>query len=235
MKFLEVFFPVMLVLIVIPQFFLRPSFFAYVIFLITLGLNIFILARGISGGIESFARFAMPTLFLFAIVLVIRVLTLGSPVDPNVSVLDGPGFLWNPDFSSLLNPNVWLAAAGQMFFTLSVGMGAILTYASNLREKDDIALSGLSTASLNEFAEVVLGGSIVIPAAVAFFGLANAKNIAVSGAFNLAFVSVPAIFSLEMDKIEEEANNMLGDLKKDLNITLDEKELNKKILLYKVK
>ena len=175
--------------------FLRPSFFAYIIFLITLGLNIFILARGISGGIETFARFAMPTLFLFAIILVIRVLTLGSPVDPNVSVLDGLGFLWNPDFSSLLNPNVWLAAAGQMFFTLSVGMGAILTYASYLREKDDIALSGLSTASLNEFAEVVLGGSIAIPAAVAFFGLANAKNIAASGAFNLAFVSVPAIFS----------------------------------------
>ncbi len=175
--------------------FLKPSVFAYLIFLITLGLNVFILARGISGGIEAFAKFAMPTLFLFAIILVIRVLTLGSPVDPNVSVLDGLGFLWNPDFSSLLNPNVWLAAAGQMFFTLSVGMGAILTYASYLREKDDIALSGLSTASLNEFAEVVLGGSIAIPAAVAFFGLANAKNIAASGAFSLAFVSVPAIFS----------------------------------------
>jgi len=175
--------------------FLRPSFFAYIIFLITLLINIFILARGISGGIETFARFAMPTLFLFAIILVIRVLTLGSPVDPEVSVLDGLGFLWNPDFSSLFNPNVWLAAAGQIFFTLSVGMGAILTYASYLREKDDVALSGLSTASLNEFAEVVLGGSIAIPAAVAFFGLVNAKNIAVSGAFNLAFVSVPAIFS----------------------------------------
>ncbi len=177
------------------KIFFTPSIFAYIIFLLTLSINIFILARGISKGIESFAKFAMPTLFLFAIILVIRVLTLGSPVDPNVSVFDGLGFLWNPDFSSLLNPNVWLSAAGQMFFTLSVGMGAILTYASYLREKDDIALSGLSTASLNEFAEVVLGGSIAIPAAVAFFGLANAKSIAASGAFNLAFVSVPAIFS----------------------------------------
>ncbi|MEO0295504.1 MAG: sodium:calcium symporter, partial [candidate division WOR-3 bacterium] len=151
--------------------------------------------KGISGGIEAFAKLAMPTLFLFAVILAIRVLTLGSPVDPSVSVLDGLGFLWNPDFSSLLNPNVWLSAAGQIFFTLSVGMGAILTYASYLKEKDDIALSGLSTASLNEFAEVVLGGSIAIPAACAFFGLASAKEIAQSGAFSLGFVSVPAVFS----------------------------------------
>ncbi|MEN3045606.1 MAG: sodium-dependent transporter [Candidatus Hydrothermales bacterium] len=178
-----------------PTIFLKPSLFSYVIFLLTLFLNFFILARGISAGIEAFAKFAMPTLFIFALILLIRVLTLGSPVDPETSVLDGLGFLWNPNFSSLLDPNVWLAAAGQIFFTLSVGMGAILTYASYLREKDDIALSGLSTASLNEFAEVVLGGSIAIPAAVAFFGLANAKEIAHSGAFNLAFVSVPAIFS----------------------------------------
>jgi SNF family Na+-dependent transporter len=175
--------------------FLSPSIFAYFVFLITLGISIFILAKGISGGIEAFAKIAMPLLFLFAIVLLIRVLTLGSPVDPKISVIDGLGFLWNPDFSALLNPDVWLAAAGQMFFTLSVGMGAILTYASYLREKDDIALSGLSTASLNEFAEVVLGGSIAIPAAVAFFGIGAAQIIAKEGAFNLAFVSVPAIFS----------------------------------------
>ncbi|MEO0292336.1 MAG: sodium-dependent transporter [candidate division WOR-3 bacterium] len=175
--------------------FLKPSLYAYLIFLLTFFLNIFILAKGISGGIEAFAKLAMPTLFLFAVILAIRVLTLGSPVDPSVSVLDGLGFLWNPDFSSLLNPNVWLSAAGQIFFTLSVGMGAILTYASYLKEKDDIALSGLSTASLNEFAEVVLGGSIAIPAACAFFGLASAKEIAQSGAFSLGFVSVPAIFS----------------------------------------
>lgn len=175
--------------------FLTPSIFAYLIFLLTLFLNIFILARGISGGIEAFAKFAMPTLFIFALILVIRVLTLGSPVEEKVSVWDGLGFLWNPNFSSLLNPNVWLSAAGQIFFTLSVGMGAILTYASYLKEKDDIALSGLSTTSLNEFAEIVLGGSIAIPAACAFFGLENAKIIAQSGAFNLAFISVPAIFS----------------------------------------
>ncbi|MCK7476418.1 MAG: hypothetical protein M0C28_01650 [Candidatus Moduliflexus flocculans] len=61
-------------------------------------------------------------------------------------------------------------AAGQIFFTLSLGQGIINTYASYVREKQDITLNGLSTASTNEFAEVILGGTIAIPAAVVFFG-----------------------------------------------------------------
>ena len=77
-----------------------------------------------------------------------------------------------------------MAAAGQMFFTLSVGMGSIQTYASYLRRKDDVALTGLSTAATNEFAEVVLGGTIAIPAAVVFFGVAGAMQIAQRGTYD---------------------------------------------------
>ncbi len=176
-------------------FFLRPAVWAYGFFVITLFLNIWILARGISRGIEVLAKIAMPTLFAFAVILAIRVLTLGSPVSPEYSALKGLDFLWHPDFSSLTNWKVWLAAAGQIFFTLSVGMGAIHTYASYLREKDDIVVSGLATASTNEFAEVVLGGSIAIPAAVAFFGVAAAQQIAAAGSFNLGFVSMPAVLT----------------------------------------
>jgi len=73
-------------------------------------------------------------------------------------------------------------------------MGTIHAYASYLKPKDDIALSGLSTAATNEFAEVVLGGSIAIPVAVAFFGVATTQEIAQGGAFNLGFVSMPIIF-----------------------------------------
>ena len=137
----------------------------------------------------------MPTLFIFAIVLAIRVLTLGSPVSPDFNAIKGLDFLWKPQFDQLLNWKIWLAAAGQIFFTLSVGMGAIHTYASYLSEKDDIVLSGLATASTNEFAEVVLGASIAIPAAVAFFGLSAAQSIAQGGAFSLGFVSMPAVLS----------------------------------------
>jgi SNF family Na+-dependent transporter len=87
-----------------------------------------------------------------------------------------------------------MAAAGQIFFTLSVGIGAILTYASYLKRGDDVVLSGLTAASTNELAEVVLGGSIVIPAAFVFFGAAGATQAAASGAFNLGFVTMPLIF-----------------------------------------
>ncbi|MCF6158919.1 MAG: sodium:calcium symporter [wastewater metagenome] len=177
------------------ELFLIPSSLAYVIFTLTLFVSIWVLARGISRGIELLAKVAMPLLFLFAIFLVIRVFTLDAPVRPENNPLKGLAFLWEPNFSKLLDLNIWLAAAGQMFFTLSLGMGAILTYASYLREKDDIALSGLTTAATNEFAEVVLGGSIAIPAAVVFFGVSHAETIAQEGAFRLAFVSMPAVFS----------------------------------------
>jgi len=104
-------------------------------------------------------------------------------------------FIWEPNFSELTNGKVWLSAAGQIFFTLSVGMGAIQTYASYVKARQDIALSGLTSASLNETAEVVLGGSIAIPLAVTFFGLAGAQAIVREGAFSLGFFSLPAVFS----------------------------------------
>ena len=280
---------------------LEPSFWAYFFFVITFALNIYILYRGISGGIEKFVKWAMPTLFIIAVILAARVLTLEIPtgqivlkaanesvltiseggylafnvpagsdleiwtysgskifeifpkkgidkviletskgyikilspagskevpydtlivkIDGKVTVIgdgektlnltggqysltlskrsavQGLDFLWNPDWNKLKDPNVWIAAVGQIFFTLSLGFGAIITYASYIRRDQDIALSGLAAASLNEGAEVILGASIAIPAAVAFFGVANAVMIAKGGAFNLGFVSLPAIFS----------------------------------------
>lgn len=169
---------------------------SYIFLMITLTINFWVLLRGISKGIEKLAKIAMPLLFLFAIILAIRVFTLGTP-DPNNpenSVMNGFAFIWNPNFALLENPSVWLAAAGQIFFTLSVGMGTIHAYASYLKPKDDIALSALTTSATNEFAEVILGGSIAIPAAVAFFGVTVTTQIAMGGAFDLGFVSMPLIF-----------------------------------------
>ena len=170
----------------------KPSTVAYLFFLLTVAFNGYILYRGIKGGIEKFAKVAMPTLFIMAFILMVRVILIESP---NGTAVQGLDFLWHPDFNQLTNPKVWLAAAGQVFFTLSLGFGAIITYASYIKKDEDIVASGLASASLNELAEVILGGSIAIPAAVAFFGVMNATQVAQSGAFNLAFVSLPAIFS----------------------------------------
>ena len=167
-----------------------------VFYLATLGINLWVLSKGISRGIERLAKIALPALFLFAIVLLVRVVTLGAPdpANPANNVAAGFAYLWNPDLSALGNPVVWLAAAGQIFFTLSIGTGSIHTYASYVKEDDDIALTGLTTSATNEFAEVILGGSIAIPVAVAFFGINATHQIAVQGSFNLGFEAMPLIF-----------------------------------------
>ncbi len=136
----------------------------------------------------------MPTLFLFAFFLMIRVLTLGTPDPinhPDWNINTGLGYMWNPMIEYLKKGKTWIAAAGQIFFTLSLGIGVLQSYASYLKEKEDIVVAGLATASTNEFAEVILGGTIAIPAAVAFFGPVLVKT---GGAFDLGFKTLPLVF-----------------------------------------
>ena len=180
--------------------FFSGMFPAYIFFLITFIANISVIYMGIRGGIEKLCKIAMPLLFIFGIVIAVRVLTLGAPdaSRPDWNISNGLGFLWNPDFSALMSAKVWLAAAGQIFFTLSVGIGVILTYASYLSKGDDVVLSGLSAVSTNELTEIVIGGSIIIPAAFVFFGPAGVEAIAKGGAFNLGFVTMPLIFQKVM-------------------------------------
>lgn len=166
----------------------------YAFFLGTLAVNIWVLSKGISGGIEKLAKIGMPILFGLALILAIVVLTLPPQPGIDASPWQGLEFIYAPDFSRLDEPSVWLAAAGQIFFTLSVGMGSLAAYASYLTKHDDIALNGIATASTNEAVEVVLGGTIAIPAAVTFFGVSGAMAIAQGGSFDLGFATMPVVF-----------------------------------------
>lgn len=168
---------------------------AYAFMVVTLLINLGVLYGGIAKGIERLAMVGMPLLFFFAIVLAVRVFTLGTPdpAQPDHSVVNGMGFIWNPDLSQLRSGKIWLAAAGQVFFTLSVGFGIMACYASYMRRRDDIVVTGLATAMTNEFAEVVLGASIAIPIACAFFGTAATQAIAQGGSFDLGFMAMPLV------------------------------------------
>jgi SNF family Na+-dependent transporter len=168
---------------------------AYVFFLLTFAVNLLVLYAGIRRGIELVCKYGLPVLFVLGIVLMVHVFSLGTPdpAAPENNIVNGLGYLWNPKWSALLSAKTWLAAAGQIFFTLSVGIGVILTYASYLTPKDDVALSGLTAAAWNELAEVIVGGSVIIPAAFAFFGAAGTTEIARGGAFNLGFVTMPLV------------------------------------------
>jgi neurotransmitter:Na+ symporter, NSS family len=162
--------------------------------LITFALNFWLIYRGLSRGIETFCTWAIPTMAIFALCVLVRVLTLGTPdpLMPERNVINGLGSMWNPDFGKLWDPKTWVAASGQIFFSLSVGFGVIINYASYLRKNDDVALSGLTATSLNEFFEVCLGGLITLPAAFIFLGSAAAAY----GTFGLGFNALPNVFAL---------------------------------------
>jgi len=167
---------------------------ALVAFFITLILNVYILSKGLSGGIEKVAKIAMPMLIIFGIFLAIRAVTLGNTGITGCSTCNsqsGLEFLWRPNFDSLSNPKVWLAAAGQIFFTLSVGMGTIQCYAAYVRKNDDIALNAMTAGWMNEFVEIVLGASVVIPIAVGYMGLDWVKE---NAGFMMAFKTMPFLF-----------------------------------------
>ncbi len=155
--------------------------------LITFVLNFVLIYRGISKGIESFCKIAMPIMVVCALCVLARVLTLGSE-----KVVAGLGAMWNPNAEYLMQPKTWLAASGQIFFSLSVGFGVVINYASYLKKDDDIALSGLSASSMNEFFEVCLGGLITLPAAFIFLGAAAKEQ----GTFGLGFNALPNVFAV---------------------------------------
>ncbi len=158
--------------------------------------NFVLIYRGINRGIEVFCRVAMPLLTVLALIVLVRVLTLGTPDPsrPEQSVMGGLAFMWNPHPEKLADPQTWLAASGQIFFSLSVGFGIIINYASYLRREDDVVLSGLTSSSMNEFFEVCLGGLITLPAAFVFLGLAATAYT--DSTFALGFVALPNVFAM---------------------------------------
>jgi SNF family Na+-dependent transporter len=163
---------------------------AFTFLLVTVALNVWVLYRGVAKGIETLAKIAMPLLFLFCLVMAVRVFTLEQKAG---TAWDGLNFLWTPNFEKLADPAVWIAAAGQIFFTLSIGFGSMECYASYLKETDDVTLTGLTTAATNEFVEVVFGSLIAIPAAAIFFGAGKVGDVASSGTFAIGMVSMPEI------------------------------------------
>jgi SNF family Na+-dependent transporter len=169
-------------------------FLPVIVYILILGVNVYILSTGL-GGIEKVAKIGMPLLVLFGIILAYQGWTMGADYAteefPTANAWDGINFLWTPQYSSLADPKVWLAAAGQIFFTLSVGMGSIQCYASYVRENEDIALNSLSAGFTNEFVEVLLGSAIVIPIAAGFLGL---DWVMENAGFGMAFQTMPYLF-----------------------------------------
>ncbi len=164
-------------------------------FVVCLAINVVILSGGIKKGIETSAKICMPLLLIFGIFLIFKAYTMkagvdGASFDSSIAL----NFLWTPDYSSLTNPKVWLSAAGQIFFTLSLGLGVLHTYASYMKKDDDIALNSLTSAFTNEVGEVILGSAIIIPIAIGYFGVDKMMELTQLGGFSLGFRTMPYLF-----------------------------------------
>ena len=165
-------------------------------FLVVAAINIFFVFRGLSKGIEAVCKAAMPIMAILGVIILVRVLTLGTPdpAKPDQSVMDGLGYLWNPQLDKLTDFKTWLAASGQIFFSLSVGFGVIINYASYMKKKDDVVLSGLTASATNEFFEVALGGLITVTASIVFVGVAVTQQ-GQGGTMSLGFKTLPMVFA----------------------------------------
>jgi len=142
-------------------------------------MTIMVVKGGVQQGIERASKYMMPALFILFIVLAIRSLTLDG-------AYAGIEFLLKPDFSAMTTETV-LLALGQAFFTLSVGISVMVTYASYLPKTDHIAKSAFSVAGLNILI-CLLAGLVIFPAVFAL-GFEPGQGP------GLVFVVLPAVFN----------------------------------------
>ena len=138
-----------------------------------------IVISGVKSGIEKFGKVMMPMLFVLIVIIAVRAVTLPGAAE-------GLAYLFKPDFSKI-DASVCSAALGQAFFSLSLGMGTMLTYGSYVSKKENIAASSSYTA-ISDTIFALLASCAIMPAVFAF-GLDPEEGP------SLVFETLPFIFS----------------------------------------
>lgn len=142
-------------------------------------LTIVIVLSGVKKGIEAANKIFMPLLALILIGLAFFSLSLDG-------ASEGVKFLFQPDWTALSDPSIYIAALGQAFFSLSLGMGAMLTYGSYLRKENKLPSAALGIGIMDTFFAVI-SGLVIFPAVFAF-------GIDPSSGPPLVFITLPSIF-----------------------------------------
>lgn len=154
---------------------IRPIIWTVTFIVLTHAIIIF----GVKSGIERASKIMMPLLFLFLLILAIRSVTL-----PNAS--EGLTFLFQPDFSKI-NSSVILSAMGQAFFSLSIGMGCLITYASYFKKDTNLQTTALQVTILDTLV-ALLAGIMIFPAVFSF-------GITPTAGPELVFITLPNVFA----------------------------------------
>ncbi len=152
-----------------------PIFYHGIFMLMTMGIVI----GGIKDGIEKYSKILMPALFVMMTLTMLRSITLDG-------AMAGIEFFLKPDFSKI-NADIVLSALGQVFFSLSLGMGAMITYGSYLDKETDIPQCAI-IIPLIDTGVALLAGLAILPAVFAF-------NFAADAGPGLLFITLPAVFS----------------------------------------
>ena len=152
----------------------RPVFWFLVFMAMTAGIVI----SGIKDGIEKYTKILMPLLLVILVILCVRSLTL-----PGAG--EGLRFLFKPDFSKITAEAI-LMALGQAFFSLSIGMGTLITYGSYIKKNDNLANTAVSVSMADTFI-AILAGIAIFPAVFAF-------GIDPAAEEGLVFITLPNIF-----------------------------------------
>lgn len=139
----------------------------------------FVVFKGVANGIEKYSKILMPLLVLILIVLAIRSVTL-----PGAG--EGLAFLFKPDFSKITG-SVLISALGQAFFSLSMGMGVLITYGSYIKKTDNMTTTALSV-TMSDTLVAVLAGIVIFPAAFSF-------GVRPEAGMGLVFSTIPMIFN----------------------------------------
>ena len=147
--------------------------------MVFLSLTALIVYLGVNKGIEKFSKISIPVLFVLIVIIAVYSMTL-----PGAG--EGVRYLVKPDFSKL-TPGAYAAALGQSFFSLSLGVGTMLTYASYVRKDENIIASASGTAFF-DLLFAILAGFAVMPAVFA-------AGIAPSSGPGLVFETLPFIFA----------------------------------------
>lgn len=147
-----------------------------------------VMACGIKKGVARANIVFLPLLLVMFLILVVQSLFLPGAAS-------GLNALFTPDWSALTNTSVWIAAYGQIFFSLSVAFGIMVTYSSYLKRKTDLTGSGFVVAFANSGFEILAG--IGVFAALGFMALSAGTGVdeVVAGGVGLAFIAFPTIIS----------------------------------------
>ena len=142
-------------------------------------LTAFIIVKGVTKGIEKYSKILMPVLLAILIILGIKSLTLPDSAK-------GIEFFLKPDFSKITG-KVLINALGQAFFSLSLGMGALITYGSYISKKDNLTSTAFMVC-ISDTIIAILAGIVIFPAAFSFGVQPEAGD-------SLAFVTLPMLFN----------------------------------------